>query len=305
VLDRVVVRGLLASVTVLTAGGCTSGATSVDAASGEITVAATTNAWGSVLAQLGGSRVREVSIINNPNTDPHDYEPTPADARTMATSSVFVENGVGYDAWADRALDANPASGRIVINVGTVVGVPAGGNPHRWYSPTDVETAAGAITAALEKVDPAGAAYFDQQHQTFMTTGLGDYRRLIHRIRSTYAGVPVGASESIFAPLAEALGLDLVTPPSFLRAISEGIDPSSADKATIDTQIRDRSIKIYVINSQNSTPDVTAQVEAAKAAGIPVTSITETLTPANATFQHWQVAQLHALQAALHEATGR
>jgi len=305
VLDRVVVRALLASVAVLTAGGCTSGATSVDAASGEITVAATTNAWGSVLAQLGGSRVREVSIINNPNTDPHDYEPTPADARTMASSSVFVENGVGYDAWADRALAANPVSGRIVINVGTVAGVPAGGNPHRWYSPTDLETVAGAITAALEKVDPADAAYFDQQHRAFMTTGLGDYRRLIHRIRSTYAGVPVGASESIFAPLAEALGLDLVTPPSFLQAISEGVDPSSADKATIDTQIRDHSIKIYVINSQNSTPDVSAQVEAAKAAGIPVTSITETLTPATATFQHWQVAQLRALQGALHEATGR
>jgi len=59
-----------------------------------------------------------------------------------------------------------------------------------------------------------------------------------------------------------------------------------------------------VFNSQNSTPDVRAQVDAARARGIPVTSITETLTPPTATFQDWQVAQLQSLQAALAEASG-
>jgi zinc/manganese transport system substrate-binding protein len=60
-----------------------------------------------------------------------------------------------------------------------------------------------------------------------------------------------------------------------------------------------------VFNSQNSTPDVALQVAAAKNAGIPVTTITETLSPANASFQDWQTSQLQALQAALHEATGK
>jgi zinc/manganese transport system substrate-binding protein len=296
---------VLACVAGLTTAGCSSGSGSVGGSSGTITVVATINAWGSILAQLGGSRVREVSLITNPDTDPHDYEPTPADARTIATAGLLVENGVGYDAWADRALAANPVAGRVVVKVGSVVGVPDGGNPHRWYSPTDVETVAGAITTALKKIDPTDSGYFDQQHRSFVTSGLADYHRLINQIRSTYAGVPVGASESIFAPLAGPLGLHLVTPPSFLRAISEGIDPSAADKATIDAQIRDHAIKAYVFNTQNGTPDVTAQVNAAKAAGIPVVSITETLTPATASFQQWQVTQLRALQAALRSATGR
>lgn len=287
------------------ATGCSSGVASVGAGSGPLVVASTISAWGSVLAQLAGVRAHAISIIRNPNTDPHDYEPTPADARTMASASVFIENGVGYDAWADRALAANPVKGRIVIDVGTLLGVPDGGNPHRWYSPADVETVAAAVTHALEQADPAHTAYFDQQHRLFVTSGLADYHRLIRQIRSTYAGVPVGASESIFSPLADALGLDLTTPSAFLRAISEGIDPSATDKATIDAQIRGHRIKVYVLNSQNGTPDVAAQAKEARAAGIPVVSITETLTPVTATFEQWQVAQLRSLQAALLEATGR
>src|SRR5207244_4903114 len=132
--------------------------------------------------------------------------------------------------------------------------------------------------------------------------GLGEYHHLISEIHAKYAGTPVGASESIFAPMAQALGLHLVTPPSFLRAISEGTEPTAADKATIDHQITSHEIKVYVYNSQNATPDVQRQIEEAKAAGIPISTITETLVPATATFQAWQVAQLKALATALHQA---
>jgi zinc/manganese transport system substrate-binding protein len=105
--------------------------------------------------------------------------------------------------------------------------------------------------------------------------------------------------------MAAALGLDLITPPGFLKAISEGVDPAATDKTTIDRQIREHRLEVYVFNRQNSTPDVTAQVSAARAAGIPVVAMTETLTPAGASFQGWQVAQLEALRTALHEATAR
>jgi len=269
-----------------------------------IPVAASINAWGSILTQLGGTHVRETSIISNPDTDPHAYEPTPADGRTIAESKLFVDNGIGYDPWATKALAASPDSGRVVVDVGQLVGVPAGGNPHRWYSPSNVDQVADAITADLKRLDPGDAAYFDAQRQSLETTGLARYHQLIKDIKVKYAGTPVGASESIFAPLSDALGLNLITPAGFLKAISEGSDPSAADKATIDKQISDKQIKVYVFNSQNSTPDVAAQVSAAKKAGIPVTAVTETLSPANATFQDWQSAQLQDLQAALRQASG-
>jgi len=270
-----------------------------------IPVAASINAWGSVAAQLGGDLVSVTSIITNPATDPHDYEPTPTDGRTVADARLAIENGVGYDSWFSRAVAANPDPDRAVVDVGRLVGVPADANPHRWYSPADVVRVADAVTAELKRLDPDHAASFDSRRSAFATTGLAGYQRLVADIRERYAGVPVGASESLFVPMSDALGLRLVTPPAFLRAISEGTDPSAADKATIDAQIAGREIEVYVFDSQNSTPDVAAQVEAAKAAGIPVVAITETLSPASARFQDWQSAQLTALQAALARATGR
>lgn len=180
-----------------------------------------------------------------------------------------------------------------------------GGNPHQWYSPNSVSKVANAITAAYKKADPNDSAYFDQQNSRFLNQGLSNYHSLIATIKAKYGGVPVGASESIFAPLSDALGLNLITPPEFLKAISEGTDPSPADKATIDHQIATKAIKVYVLNSQNNNPDVRAQVDAAKKQGIPVTTVTETLSPANTSFQDWQSAQLSALADALHTATGQ
>lgn len=267
-------------------------------------VAASINAWGSIVAQLGGVHVHETSIISNPATDPHDYEPTPADARAIADARLFVENGIGYDPWAARALRASPDSHRVVVNVGSVVHVAAGGNPHRWYAPGDVARVADAITAALQRIDPADATYYGQQRRRFDTVGLAQYHRLITDIRTRFAGVPIGASESIVTPLADSLGLTVVTPTSFLKAISEGTDPSASDKATIDRQIARKQLAVYVYNTQNSTPDVAAQVSAARHNGIAVVGLTETLSPASATFQSWQVAQLAALAAALNRAVG-
>jgi zinc/manganese transport system substrate-binding protein len=266
---------------------------------------ASINAWGSILAQLGGTHVRAKSIIANPNTDPHSYEPSPADGRALAASRLMVSNGVGYDSWADKLLGANPDATRVVINVGSLVGVGPGGNPHRWYSPADVSKVADTVTASLKTLDPASAAYFDEQRQVFENQGLARYHSLIADIKANYAGVPVGASESIFTPLSDALGLNLVTPASFLKAISEGTDPSPADKATIDNQVATKAIRVYVYNSQNSTPDVAAQVKAAKAKGIPVVAVTETLSPVKASFQEWQSAQLQTLADALRTGTGK
>jgi zinc/manganese transport system substrate-binding protein len=284
------------------ATSATAGAT---AAGRPITVVATINAWGSIAAQLGGTRVQETSIITNPATDPHAYEPTPTDARMVAGADVFIQNGIGYDSWAAKMLAANPVPGRSVLDVGGLVSIAVGGNPHRWYSPPDVRAVVDQITADYAKTDPADKAYFEQRKSAFLTTDLANYNDLIAAIRAKYSGVKVGASESIFSPMAQALGLDLVTPASFLTAISQGTDVSAADKATIDAQISGKQIKVYVFNSQNSTPDVAAQVTEAKNEAIPVVAVTETLSPAGATFQQWQCAQLQQLAAALHQATGR
>ncbi len=286
----------------LLTGCATSPSMSRSASGGVIEVAASTSVWGSILSQLGGSHVRASSIVNRPQADPHSYEPTPADARTVARSRLFVENGIGYDPWAARTVAASPDRNRVVIDVGRLVGIADGGNPHRWYSPDDVGTVVAAISAGLAQADPADAGYFDSRRRQFLSDGLADYHRLIGQIRARFAGSRIGASESIVAPLAQALGLELITPAGLLRAVSEGSEPSAADKATSEAQLRGRQVAVYLYNSQNATPDVAAQLSAARAAGVPVVAVTETVNPPDATFQQWQVDQLRALAAALERA---
>ena len=160
------------------------------------------------------------------------------------------------------------------------------------------------MVADFRTIDPKDSAYFTAQATHFDTVALKPYDDLIAAIKAKYAGTPVGASESIFAMLSPALGLDLITPPSFLKAISEGTEVSAADKATIDGQIANHQIKIYVYNSQNVTPDVQAQLSEVKAERIPYTTITETLAPASATYQAWQTKQLVGIESALAKAVG-
>lgn len=271
---------------------------------GPLTVVAAENFWGSIAAQVGGDDVEVTSIIDSPDADPHDYEPTAADGRAVATADLVLVNGVGYDTWATKLVDANPADGRTVLTVGELVGAKDDGNPHLWYDPTAVDAVIDQLVADYKKLDPDNAAGYDASAASFREVGLGKYTSAIASIKKDHSGTKVGASESIFAMLAPSLGLDLITPPSFLAAISEGNDPTASDKRTVDEQITGKKIAVYVVNSQNSTPDVQAQVRAAKAAGIPVVAITETLTPAGASFQDWQTAQLVELWKQLDVAAG-
>ena len=282
-------------------GGCvmSSGAgTGPAGAGGVIRVVAAENFWGSIASQLGGEHVHVTSIVSNPNADPHSYDPTTADARSIASSQMVVANGLGYDPWMSRLLAADGGQ-RTVLTVGRLLRLPDGSNPHRWYNPADVQDVVSAIVSDYSKLDPADSSYFQSQRVHFESDGLRRYRSLISEIRARFAGTPVGASESIFSMLAPALGLDLVTPPAFLRAISEGTDVSAADKATIDSQIRHHRIAIYVYNSQNTTPDVQDQIQECRAVGIPTVAATETPVPASSSFQDWQARQLEAILNAL------
>jgi zinc/manganese transport system substrate-binding protein len=265
-------------------------------------VVAAENFWGSIAAQIAGNRARVRSIIVDPGTDPHSYQPTAGDARLLARARVVLVNGAGYDPWATQLLEASSDSGRGVLDVGRIVGAGEGANPHRWYYPSDVLEVAARITAAYQQIDPRDAAYFAARQRTFETVSLRRYDELRAQIRERYAGTPVGYSESIFQGLGADLRLHLLTPTSFVNAIAEGTDVSAADKRAVDEQASKHRIDVWVLNSQNVTTDVQRVTQLAEASHIPVVRITETLDPASATFEQWQDNQLEALLAALRAA---
>ena len=82
--------------------------------------------------------------------------------RAIASAKVVIENGIGYDPWVQQILDANGRLGRHGLNVGELLGITAGGNPHQWYSQGAVEKFAARLTSDLAAVDPAHRADYER-----------------------------------------------------------------------------------------------------------------------------------------------
>lgn len=264
-------RLVAAGVTAVVAGGlaATFWALAGAATVGAHRVVAAESAWGSLVP---GS----LSLVSSPSADPHDYEPTAADAQRLARARIVIVNGAGYDPWAQRLLDANPVAGRRVVDVAKLARVARGGNPHLWYAPAVVRRVAGVLGVH----------------------GLGAYDRALADLRRRFSGTPVGASESLFVPLARSLGLRLLTPRGLLAAVSEGTEPTARDLTAAQRQIERRRIRVWLLNTQNRTPDVARLTAAARRAGIPVVEMSE-LPRVGEPFASWQLRQLRALAEAL------
>jgi zinc/manganese transport system substrate-binding protein len=268
------------------------------ASAGSLNVVAGENFWGSIAAQLGGSKVNVLSVVTDPNADPHEYESNTDDARAFAQADLVILNGAGYDDWGKKLLDANSSRHRQVLNVADLLRKKAGDNPHFWYDPGYVVKVADAITARYQAIDSSDASFFDQQRTAF-TSALGPYSARIAEIKEKFNGVKVGSTESIFVYMAAALGLDLVSPPEFMQAVSEGNEPPASTVVEFQNQIAAKEIKVLVYNVQTATAVTTNVKQLAQAGNIPVVGISETLQPETVNFQDWQLAQLISLENAL------
>ena len=268
------------------------------ASAGSLNVVAGENFWGSIAAQLGGSKVNVLSVVTDPNADPHEYESNTNDARAFAQADLVILNGAGYDDWGKKLLDANSSSHRQVLNVADLLGKKAGDNPHFWYDPGYVVRVADAITANYKAIDSTDASFFDQQRTAF-TAALRPYNARIAEIKQKFDGVEVGSTESIFVYMAAALGLNLISPPEFMQAVSEGNEPPASTVVEFQNQIAAKEIKLLVYNVQTETAVTTNVKHLAQAGSIPVVGISETLQPETVSFQSWQLAQLTSLENAL------
>lgn len=269
-------------------------------ASGEkvLSVVAGENFWGSIATQIGGKHVSVKSIVSSPTGDPHDYESTNDDARAIAQADYVVLNGAGYDTWGSKLLDANPSDTRKLLDVGKLVGKKEGENHHLWYNPTYVQQVAKQITVDYKAMDSADASYFEQQYSAF-EVALKPYLDKIADMKSQYAGVPIGISESIFVYMTDALGLKVITPQAYYTAEANGSDPPANTVAEFNDQVTKNEIKVFILNVQTIDNSVKNLEQQVAKASIPVVEVSETVRPANGTFQDWQIAQLDKLEQAL------
>ncbi len=268
--------------------------------SGLIQIVAAENFWGSLISQLGGTRVNVLSIVTDPNADPHEYESNTADAIAIANARLVIVNGAGYDEWALQLIAASNTPNQIVLNVQELVNQTVGANPHFWYSPYYVNDTVNAMYQDLVSINPANTAYYTQQYAA-LNASLAVYNGRIDEIKQQFGGVKVASTESIFVYLANATSLDLVSPAAFMQAVSEGNDPPAQSIVQFNQLIQSGTVKVLVYNSQTVTQSTLSIEALAKQQRIPIVPITETVQPPTAIFQDWMNSELIAIQTALNQ----
>lgn len=266
-------------------------------ASARITVVAAENFYADIVQQVAGAHVGVTSIINNPNVDPHEYQASAKDAAAVATARLIIQNGLGYDAFLDRLVAASPNPQRKIIVVAALTGHRRGDNPHLWYEPATMPRVARAVVDALAAIDPSHAASYRDAHRAFETS-FQAVTQAIGALRARYAGVPVAATEPVFHYMAQAIGLNVVTPVAFQRAIEDGEEPPAVAVAQMEDQLKTHKVRVLLYNTQTVSPVTTSIRRLATTAGIPVVGVSET-EPPGTSYQQWMLGQLETLRAAL------
>lgn len=260
-------------------------------------VVAAENFYGSLVSQLGGKYVSVTSILSDPNLDAHEYQTNYNTAVTVSKADLVIENSGGYDEWIDKLLAATPKSARLSLKAFDVAPTHLPENEHVWYSLDNTIVIAEAITADLKKLDPAHAAAFDSNLQTFRQS-LQPLQQKIAAIKTKYHGTPVGLTETIYLYQSLPEGLQVLTPFEFEKSVAEGNDPPASAVITATNQITNHQIKVLIYNAQTVTPVTTNLENLAKARNIPIVPVTETM-PAGKIYQTWMMDQLNMLQTAL------
>jgi zinc/manganese transport system substrate-binding protein len=263
-----------------------------------IPIVAAENFYGEAAAAIGGDRVAVSSVIVQQGTDPHDYEPTPSVATSVAEASIVIFNGADYDPWMERLVAASANETRKVIDVAALVGHAPGDNPHVWYDPKAMPALANALTEALVAVDPEDKADYERRRDALLAS-IAPIKERVDALRARFAGTPVTATEPVFGYMAAALGLKMQNE-AFQTAIMNETEPSAAALASMVADIKDGRVKVIFYNSQVEDPLTQHLSEVAKSTGVPIVGVTET-QPEGTTFAAWMLEELDATAKALGE----
>lgn len=264
-----------------------------------VNIVSSQSVWGNIAEQIGGNKISVSSIVSDPNADPHEYETSARDARNIAGSNLVIINGLGYDAWANKLIAANPAKHRTILNLGSSLGLKIGDNPHIWYSMGYTKASAALIAQQIINQDPENRQYYLNNLQVF-NNHLDNLIYLEKGISLYHAGDKVASTESLFSYMAKDMKLNIVTPLKFMQAVSEGNGPTAGNVATFIDQINNKDVKILVYNLQTETPVTTNMKSRAASKNIPVVGLTETL-PSHTSYQDWMSAQIDKISKGLNK----
>ncbi|WDF83006.1 zinc ABC transporter substrate-binding protein [Lacticaseibacillus pabuli] len=287
-----IIVGVLGLMMALGLAAC--GKSSQPADTGKVQVVASLDFYGEMAKAVGGNKVEVQSIIHSASVDPHDYEPSSADAKDYHKASLIISNGGDYDNWSTNYAKQNEDAKSIVA--AKLTGWKTGGNEHLWYRPDTPKKMTNAIAAKLSELRPKDKGYFKKNAASYLTK-LAPLRKLQSEAQKQLAGKTYMATEPVYDNTLLTLGAKQVNA-GFARAVDDGNDPTVAQMKLWRASVKDKKVAFIINNPQNSGKMVKQAIAYAKANGVPVINATETM-PDGKDYLSWQTGELQQVLDAL------
>ena len=248
----------------------------------KIKIVTSTNIYSDISMQIVGKYGTAIAMLKSPSVDPHDFEPTTQDAKSVAQADLLVANGSGYDSWMQRLAKGN--NKKQVISVAQdVMGFSKTSNPHIWYDLKMPVKYVDYLTKKLTKIQPRHKAYFEKNAKLYLKK-VARLQKQADQIKPK-SDKPVFVSEPVFDYALKATGFK-VGDKSFEAAAEEETDPTPESIKTMKKAITSRQIAFFVNNVQVSSSTVNNFVSLAKKHDVPVLEVRETM-PSHISYLNW------------------
>ncbi|WP_436970054.1 metal ABC transporter solute-binding protein, Zn/Mn family [Lactobacillus helveticus] len=249
--------------------------------SDKVSIVTTINVYADIAKNVAGKYGSVQAIIKNSATDPHDFEPTTADAKKLTNANIIVANGLGYDSWMNKL--ASSVSKKPVLVGEDLMGLKKVDNPHIWYDLDMPTKYVNYLVKRLSKLDKKHAAYFKENGDKYLAK-IAKVKQ-IAKSADKKNNKPVFVSEPVFDYGLEEAGYK-IGDKEFEEAIENGTDPSPKTINKMTNEIKDKKIAFFVNNTQASSSTVKTFVKLAKENGVPVLNVRETI-PNHMTYLDW------------------
>lgn len=248
--------------------------------SDKISIVTTTNVYSDIAKNIVGKYGTATAIIDKSSVDPHDFDPTTADAKKVAQANIIVANGLGYDSWMNKlakSVDKKP-----VLVGEDLMGLKSGDNPHIWYNLDMPTKYVDYLVKRLSKLDKKHATYFKENGEKYLAK-IDKIKKLVKANKDDQK--PVFVSEPVFDYALQEAGYK-IGDKKFEEAIENGTDPSPKTINEMNNAIKEKKIAFFVNNTQASSSTVKSFVKLTKKNNIPVLNVRETI-PNNTTYLAW------------------
>ena len=222
-----------------------------------------------IVSVIGGKRVHVTSLVRR-NMDSHMFQPTPRQAKIVASADLVIMNGLGFEGWMERLVKASGYKGKTIVATDNIPKLKfeddhddhddhkkddhghkkdhddhhghghGEWDPHVWLSVPKMKIYVTNVAEAMSRMDPSSKTYYMKNLKKYIS----DLNNLDKFIRRSINSIPkkdrvVITSHEAFGHLSNEYGIEFLAP----QGLSTETRASASKIASIVRFIKKHSVK--------------------------------------------------------------